>query len=461
MKRQKKMKKWKKIIVFTVLITGISCTNMTKSYQEAEQKFQAYQEITKGYQLESEWWREYQSEELNDLIEKALEKNQDLKKASLNINAALYQANLIGADLVPNFSAGFTSSGSKNTKTGETSTIKHSGSLGISYELDLWKKLSNSAKASEWEYKATIEDLEAARLALINNIINSYFHLIYVKDILEIVNRKIEQYTEMEIIMKRRFQYGSISQLELEEAKQYLLTIQATKLSYEQEQKEQEQILRNLLHMKPEETLEIKGRELLSYSDLQIDLDIPISAIGNRPDMKAYEYRLRKSFKNVQATQASLYPSVSIQSTLSSSSNKIKNTLNIPIAYGNIGINLPFFNWNQIQWNIKTDENSYEMAKTNFEQGIVTALNEINTYYFSLKQAEKTYQLQKNLWEHQKEIQKHYKNRYQNGVSDLYAWLNSLVKEEDAHISLIKVKYSVLEAGNKIYQSLGGKLVKI
>ncbi|MCI7344272.1 MAG: TolC family protein [Fusobacterium necrophorum] len=461
MKRQEKMKKWKKIIIFTVLITGVSCTNMTNSYQEAKQELQAYQEITRGYQLESEWWKEYQREELNNLVEKALQKNQDLKKASLNINAALYQANLIGADLVPNFSVSFSSSGSKNIKTGEASTIKHSGSVGISYEIDLWKKLSNSAKASEWEYKATIEDLEAAKLALINNVINSYFHLIYVRDVLEIVNKKVEQYAEMETIMKQRFQYGSINQLELEEVKQYLLTIQATKLSYEQEQKEQEQVLRNLLHMKPEETLEIKGKDLLSYSELQIDLDIPMSALGNRPDIKAYEYRLRKSFKNVQATQASLYPSISIQSTLSSGSNKIKNTFNIPIAYGNIGINLPFLNWNQIQWNIKTDENVYEMAKTNFEQGIVTALNEIDTYYFSLKQAEKTYQLQKNLWEHQKEIQKHYKNQYQNGVSDLYAWLNSSVKEEDARISLIKAKYTVLGSGNKICQSLGGKLVKI
>ncbi len=68
------MKKWKKIIVFIVLITGVSCTNITKSYQETEQEFQAYQEITRGYRLETEWWKEYQREELNTLIEKALYK---------------------------------------------------------------------------------------------------------------------------------------------------------------------------------------------------------------------------------------------------------------------------------------------------------------------------------------------------------------------------------------------------
>ncbi|HEY4533307.1 MAG TPA: TolC family protein [Fusobacterium sp.] len=137
--------------------------------------------------------------------------------------------------------------------------------------------------------------------------------------------------------------------------------------------------------------------------------------------------------------------------------------MNIPIAYGSIGISLSFLNWKELQWNIKTDENSYEMAKVNFEQGLVIALNEISSYYYSLKQAEKTYQLQKNLWEHQKDIQKHYKNRYhryQNGVSDLYEWLNSLIKEEDAQITLIKAKYNILEAGNKIYQALAGKLVR-
>gem|GEM_PF-125391 len=53
-----------------------------------------------------------------------------------------------------------------------------------------------------------------------------------------------------------------------------------------------------------DKNIEIKSKDLLSFRNIGVNLDVPISVIANRPDVKAYEYRLSKAFKDVKATEA-------------------------------------------------------------------------------------------------------------------------------------------------------------
>ena len=56
-------------------------------------------------------------------------------------------------------------------KTGGSSTVSHQGALNVSYTLDLWQRLADTADAAEWSHKATAEDLEATKLSLINSVV--------------------------------------------------------------------------------------------------------------------------------------------------------------------------------------------------------------------------------------------------------------------------------------------------
>ena len=440
----------KKIIIVITLLSTMACTNtnINNSYKQSKKEFQVYQEISSNYKIDKEWWKEYNNSELNSIMNIALKNNSDLKKAAINVNKALYQANLLGADLVPNFSSSLGSS---------ASTIKHSASISLNYEIDLWRKLSNAKNAQEWEYQATTEDLEAAKLSLVNNVVNTYFSIVYLNDAISILNDKIEQYEKINTIMKNKYQYGVNSELEYLQSEQSLTNLKNTLLTYQNEKTEQEQTLRDLLNLKPEENIEIKAKNLLSIKDIGVNLDVPISVIANRPDVKAYEYRLSKAFKDVKATQAKLYPSVTIQSTLSSSGNKVDNALSVPVGLAIINISLPFLNWNTLKWNIKIDEASYENAKVDFEKSIVSSLNEIDTYYKSYQKANSSYALQEKNLKSQKEITKHYKNRYDNGNVEFKSWLEALVNEKDSELNLLKAKFDIIQAENKIYQAMGGK----
>ena len=434
-----------------------SNANINNSYKQSTEDFKVYQEISSNYKVDKEWWKEYNNSELNNIMNIALKNNSDLKKAAINVNKALYQANILGANLVPSFSSSLGSSASKNLKTGGNSTIKHSASVSLSYELDLWKKLSNSKNAQEWEHKATIEDLEAARLSLVNNVVSTYFNIVYLNNAISIVNDKITQYEKINTIVKNKYQYGVNSELEYLQSEQSLINLKNTLLTYQNDKVEQEQTLRDLLNLKPEENIEIKSKDLLSFKNIGVNLDVLVSVIANRPDVKAYEYRLSKAFKDVKATEAKLYPSVSIQTSLSSSGNKVDNALSVPIGLASINISLPFLNWNTLKWNIKIDEASYESARIDFEKSIIKSLNEIDTYYKSYQKAVSSYSLQEKNLKTQKEITGYYKNRYNNGNAEFKSWLEALINEKDSELNVLKAKFEIIQAENKVYQAMGGK----
>ena len=451
----------KKIIILIALgvILG-SCSNLKKDYQKIDSEIKTYKELSKNYNIDSRWWESYGDEQLNNLIELGLKNNSDLAKAAININKALYQAKIIGSDLVPEFSGNLGSSASKNIESGGNSNIDHSGSFNISYEVDLWQRLRDMKDAQEWEYKATIEDYEKTKLTLINSIIDSYFSIIYLENYIEINKNMSKNYSDIEKIVDNKLRYGTVDILDKKQAEREVIRSNNTLISYEKDKKEQESLLRNLLNFKPDDELKIEYRDILKVKNLGVNLDVPLNIVASRPDIKAYEYRLKNAFKDAVASEKQLYPNITISSALSSSSYKFNNTLKTPVALGSVSINLPFFNWNEIKWNIKISRAEYEEAKLNFQQGIVTALNEIDYNYFLYVKEQENYINLKNINEYDNEIAINYERKYENGKVELREWLLSLNDEASSRLNIINSKYQLIKIENTIYQSIGGMIKK-
>lgn len=451
----------KKIIILIALgvILG-SCSNLKKDYQNIDSEIKTYKELSKNYNIDSRWWESYGDEQLNNLIELGLKNNSDLAKAAININKALYQAKIIGSDLVPEFSGNLSSGASKNIESGGSSNIDHSGSFNISYEVDLWQRLRDMKDAQEWEYKATIEDYEKTKLTLINSIIDSYFSIIYLENYIEINKNMSKNYSDIEKIVENKLRYGTVDILDKKQAEREVIRSNNTLISYEKDKKEQESLLRNLLNLKPDDELKIEYRDILKVKNLGVNLDVPLNIVASRPDIKAYEYRLKNAFKDAVASEKQLYPNITISSALSSSSDKFNNTLKTPVALGSVSINLPFLNWNEIKWNIKINRAEYEEAKLNFQQGIVTALNEIDYNYFLYVKEQENYINLKNINEYDNEIAINYERKYENGKVELREWLLSLNDEASSRLNIINSKYQLIKIENTIYQSIGGMIKK-
>lgn len=413
-------------------------------------------ETAERYDVNGNWWEIYQSPQLNALMAQALENNIDLKQAAISVNKALYQANILGADLVPSFSGSVGASTSKNLKTGSHGNT-FSSQLGLSYELDLWRKLSATADAQVWEYQATQQDMANTRLTLINNVADAYFNIAYLNEAIELAQKSLKQYQEINRIADAKFRYGRADSSQPTQAKQSLLSAQNNLISLKNSLDTQKQVLRNLLNLKPNEAIAADPAQYRLPSVKGVNLDVPITVLANRPDLRAAEYRLQSSLQSVEAQKRSWYPSITLGASLSTSSEKAKSTFNIPLLGGSATINLPFLNWQTMKWKDKTAQANFDSAKLNFEKALTTALNEVNTNYLAYQNAQAALNNQEQRYALDKKNSRYYQVRYQHGKNELKDWLEALNTEYSSAQNVLNQRYETLKYENMAYKAMAGR----
>ena len=442
-----------------------ACSNMSNdgSLDQAKQTYQNYQDITKQFSVDEQWWHGYNDPQLNALVDQAIKNNLDLAKSAISVNRALYNANLVGANLVPTFSGSGSSSASKgigssnNTNAVGTSTVSNTASFKLSYTVDLWRRLADTASAAEWEHKATQEDLKAARLSLINSVVATYYQIAYYKDAIAVTNRTIKNYEQISSILNNKLKVGAIDPLAVEQAQQATLSARNSVVGLETSLKTAEQTMRNLLNLQPNQPLPSRYPNILNVKLQGVDTNVPVSAIANRPDVVARLSRLQSAFKTLTATEKSWFPTLTLGGAISGSARSASNIGNNPIANGMFSFDLPFLDWNRVKNNVKISEADYTTARINYEQTITAALNEIDSYYYTYNQARSSLGLLEQTYEKNRKISTYYQNRYNQGVAEFRDWISAMNTELSSQISVLNQKYMILTNENLVYQAMAGK----
>lgn len=455
-------------LAVSVAITGCATDDNKMSndgsLEQVQADYQTYEEITNQYQINEEWWTGYRDSQLNSLVDRALANNLDLAKSAITVNKALYNANLLGADLVPSFSGSGSSSASKgagdpskNSRSTGTSVISHSLGVNLSYTLDLWNRLADAQSAAEWTHEATKEDLAATKLALVNSVVNTYYNLAYLNEAIKIRQNNIANYQKISKVMNNKFSVGVVDKLSVDQAMQAILQEQNNLIALKTARNTAEQTMRNLLNLKPSAALGLRYPNVLNVRLQGVNLNVPVSSIANRPDLKAALFRLQSGFKSLKAMENSWYPTVTLGASLTGTASAVGDVPLSPVGAGSVSFNLPFLDWNRVENNIKLSEEDYKLAKLNYEQTATSALNEISTYYYTYSQSKNSLSNLQKTYKYNKKISTYYKNRYDQGVAELRDWLNAINTENASKLAIVQAKYSTLQYENLVYQAMAGK----
>lgn len=414
-------------------------------------------QMEERYVIDRQWWTQFGDARLNALVAQALERNTNLARSAISVNRALFRARQLGANLVPSFSADGSASSRTQLDSG-TDSRSFSASLGLNYELDLWGRLREAASAQVWEYEATQHDLEATRLALINSVVNTYYSMAYTRQALDLSKQDLRFYEELYRVVQEKYRAGKTSGLDPAQAEQSLLGQRDTVLSLERRLADEEQTLRDLLDLRPEEALPVSDVDLLAVSVPSIDLEVPLAALGARPDVQAAEARLQSAFRDYEASRKDLYPALSIGGTLGASSASTSNFFDSPFINGLIRLNLPFLDWNRVKWNVRISEASFEEAKITFSQRITTALNEIDRYRRDVAIHTQQLENKKQTLSANQKVEAYRKARYELGADELKDWLDALRSLNATRLNVLNAKYSLISATSAVFQATGGRL---
>ena len=109
--------------------------------------------------------------QLERLIQQTLAHNPSLQQLTLGLDILAKQRNISRAAQQPDVNLGFQSQRNKNNNEIDN---QHSVSVNVGWELDLWRKLSDGSRAAEQELLSGEAGYQAARDALVAQVMRTY-----------------------------------------------------------------------------------------------------------------------------------------------------------------------------------------------------------------------------------------------------------------------------------------------
>jgi len=331
-------------------------------------------------------WREFfLDERLRTLIALALENNRDLRVAVLNIerSRALYQVQ--DANLYPRVDAAAAAnyqgvpedfSGSGSTKTLHQYTV----GLGVAaWELDFFGRVRSLSDQALEQYLATEQARHSVQIALVSQVAASWLSLAADRERLQLSNETLASLESSHELIRRRFEAGVSSALDLYQARSLMEAARAETFRYTALVAQDENAL-NLVVGSPVPA-ELLSRSLSdSLTALEeIAPGLSSDVLLRRPDILQAESRLKGANANIGAARAAFFPRITLVSSAGLGSDELSGLFSGGSQSWRFApqISLPIFDAGSNRANLEVAEADRDIAVALYERAIQTAFREV------------------------------------------------------------------------------------
>lgn len=388
--------------------TFVKKDNLIKA-QTAEYKFQ---------NVNLDWWKNYDDEILEGYIIKAVNKNHDLKIATLRVEEARQNVKLQFSKELPSATIG--ASPAMLKMNGSTSTEgMFAVPVMVSYEADIFLKNHDKTKSVKKMYEVSKINERAAYIAVASAVGATYFNIVRLDKLIEIQNEIINDRKQIFELMKQRNQQGITSTADVTRAeKSYVMGV----ADLSDLKKVRETLLNNLAVLTGESPNNINELKRISYDELvykkKIPTEIPSEIIDQRPDYLAAEQMVQKAGIDVKVAKKEFLPTINIlglAAFMASSSANSMNWTNALAALGG-GAMLPIFTGGAKFANLRLYKNKYEQIMQSYYKTNLVAIQEVNDSLSNLKLDDDKYNKNLKSYDMQKADYKYMQLRYNQGI---------------------------------------------
>ena len=202
----------------------------------------------------ADWWRHFNSAQLEALVQEALRASPDLAATAEKVIQAEWQVRQSGASLFPALNLSGSTGRSRSEPHGGAATEGDSTrlSLGASYEVDVWGRVGAGVSAAEAALAMAQYDYESARLSLVAAVANAYFQALALRERLAIAQENLAIAERVLRIVEARYRNGAASALDLTRQQTAVLTQRTALLPLEVQERQTVTALAILLGRVPQ-----------------------------------------------------------------------------------------------------------------------------------------------------------------------------------------------------------------
>lgn len=326
-----------------------------------------------------------------------------------------------------------------------------------SWEVDIWRKLRNAKDASQLRYLAANEGKNFLVTNLIAEIGNSYYELLALDNLLEIINNNTAIQEEALRNVKLQKQYAKANQLAVNRFEAQLLKTKNLQYAVRQQIVETENRINFLIGRYPKD-IERRSEAFMAFKLDNIQSGIPSKLLQNRPDILQAEFQLQASSLDVKVARSDFYPSLDITAGIGYQAFD-PNILFNPksILYNAAGeIMAPLINKKAIKARYKMASAMQIQAVIEYEQTILNAYTDVLNQLNELDNFSGSFETKRKEVDILNESVTIANTLFRYAQADYVEVLLTQEEVLDAKMELVEIKLKQLLARIEIYRSLGG-----
>lgn len=324
------------------------------------------------------WWRAFNDETLNTQIDAAIVANFDLRQSWARLAQAAAQARITGASLLPEVNL---TSNAARTRGDSGSGITYGSTwavgFGLSWEIDLWRKIANRTESAVLAAHASRQDVEHTALMLSGTVADTWFTIREQANLIAVIEDQIEISEKLLETIEYRYANGLTDALQVYQQRQQLEGVRA-QLPPARSRLETSFNALFVLQGKPPEELDEASVEatLPELPPLPV-LGTPSDLVEARPDLRAARDRLAAADHEVAAAVANMLPTISLSLGYDFNSSSFASPFNSGMSSIGGSLLQPLFDSDRRGAEVVRRRAIVQERLDSFSQSFLSALQEV------------------------------------------------------------------------------------
>lgn len=338
-------------------------------------------------ELPRTWWTLFNDPELNDLAEKTLAANLDIRAAVARVEEARAAVRISGGEYYPSVDVGASMRRSRSASStiasdgtevnrGRISTT-YSAPLSLSYELDLWGRIRRQVEAARNQAQASEAELEFVRQTAVADVAQAYFSIRLLDTQVRIYEESLDLFRRTLELSQTKFKAGLTVETDVLQARTQVNSATAQLIEVRRSRAKQEHAIAIILGLAPAE-FSIASRGLPPGIPT-VPAGMPGALLVRRPDVAVAERRLAAANAQIGVAQADFLPSFSLTGSVGYQSSRYQDLTDWSNRVWSIApsLSLPLFQGGRLRGALEQRRAAYQELVANYRSVVLGAYKDV------------------------------------------------------------------------------------
>ena len=339
-------------------------------------------------QPRGEWWKAFADPVLDDLVARAERSNSSIQLAATRLARARAVARVTDAERSPQVSIGASAQrfqGIINGNPPGPARNLFSTGIDLSYEVDLFGRLSHASAAAKLDAHASEALLQSARLLIQAEVAQNYLALRALDDERSLVRGTVGAYRETLALTERRWRAGDVAELDVARAATEVAATESEALALDRRRAELEHALAVLVGEVPA-NFSIPQSEWKSALPT-IPAGVPATVLTRRPDVSAAQNGVMAAQARVGVAKAAWFPNIALTASGGYASPELSDLFKWSSRAWAIGAlaALPLFDGGRRKAGVQAASADFDGAVASYREQVLVAFKDVEDQLAALR----------------------------------------------------------------------------